>query len=186
MPSRFLASGFIDAGSADVAHPFDGVLIAVVELGLEYFEIADFEARRREGDFEIHGNGRPRPLLLLVGQQLDLGRDLGLLEAAHALDLPHDGVLRGLVLGLALHTDKLDAAGVGRGGDAYLHLLSDERWLEVGFDHHFDLHLGLADLAHQRNHPERQADVVRRSVAHQLIFPIGRNEADRVLRFKLA
>ncbi len=36
---------------------------------------------------EVHGDGRASPLLLVVGvEQLDLGRELTLLHAAHALD----------------------------------------------------------------------------------------------------
>ena len=127
--------------------PFDDVVVGVVELGLEHLEIPDLEAAGGERDLrnqmesmikcgeptetgafrphlEVHGDWGPGPLLLAVRlQQLYLSRDLRLLHSGHALDLPDDGVLRGLVLGLALHTDQLDAGSVQRRRDANLNLL---------------------------------------------------------------
>ena len=50
--------------------------------------------------------------------------------------LPDDGVLGGLVLGLPLHADELDAGRVERGRDADLNLLRQQRRFEVGFDDH--------------------------------------------------
>ena len=45
--------------------------------------------------------------------------------------LPHDGVVGGLVLGLALHADELHARGVQRRRDLHLNLLRQEGVLEL-------------------------------------------------------
>lgn len=96
---RTLAAGFVDARAADVAHPFDHVVVTVVELGLEDLQVADLETRGGEGDLlrgagatvavgseggqgenvvsvsrtrshlEVHGDGRTGPFLLVVGRQ---------------------------------------------------------------------------------------------------------------------
>ena len=50
--------------------------------------------------------------LSLYLKQFNLGGDLRLLHATHSLDLPDDRVLRGLVLGLALHADQLKQINV--------------------------------------------------------------------------
>ena len=111
------------------------------------------------------GEGLPGPLLLRLSlEQLNLGGDLRLLHAPHPLDLPHDGVLTGLVLGLALHTDQLDPAGVEGGGDPDLQLLGQQAGLEVGLDDDLDLELGPAHLPDQWDHPEWQRDVLGRPV----------------------
>lgn len=82
-------------------------MVAVVQLRFEYLQVAHLEARRREWHLKVHGNGGPSPFLLIVGgQELNLCADLGFLHACHALDLPYNGVLAGLVLGLPLHADQ--------------------------------------------------------------------------------
>lgn len=40
-----LAAGFVDAGAADVPHPFDDVVVTVVELGLKHLQVAHLETR---------------------------------------------------------------------------------------------------------------------------------------------
>ena len=41
-----LAACFVDAGAADVPHPFDHIVVTVVELGLKHLQIAHLETRR--------------------------------------------------------------------------------------------------------------------------------------------
>lgn len=43
-----LAAGFVNATSANVAHPFDDIVVAVVQLRLKYLQVAHLEARRRK------------------------------------------------------------------------------------------------------------------------------------------
>lgn len=82
--------------------------------------------------------------------------------------LPHDGILRSLVLGLALEADELHARGVEGGGDLHLDLLAQQRRLEVAFQHHLHLHLGAAHLTHQRYHAERQGDILGGAVSARI------------------
>jgi len=164
-------------------------MVRVVHFRLKYLEVTDFEATWSKRYLKVHGDGWPRPLLALVRrvEQLDLGAELPLLHAAHALHLPHNGVLASLVLGLAFHADDLHARGVERGRDTDLNFLRQQRGLEVGLDHDLDLHLLLApNLAHQRDHAERQADVLGGAVPHELKLAIRWDEADAVLCLKLA
>lgn len=46
--TRQLAAGFINATSANVSHPFDDIVVTVVQLRFEYLQVAHLEARRRE------------------------------------------------------------------------------------------------------------------------------------------
>ena len=89
-----LTSRLVQATLADVPYPFDRFRIGVVELVLEHLEVSHFEARRRKGHLEAHRDRRTIPLLLVVGQQFDLRTQLRLLHTAHALHLPHDGIVR--------------------------------------------------------------------------------------------
>lgn len=43
-----LAAGLVDARAADVAHPFDDVVVTVVELGLKHLQVTHLEAGRSE------------------------------------------------------------------------------------------------------------------------------------------
>ena len=110
-------------------------MVGVVELGLEHLQVAHLEAGGRKRHLKVHRDRRPGtrhyvflfpfdvfkpgPLFLsLCFQELDFGRYLRFLHAPHPLDLPHDGVLARLVLGLALHADQLDTTCVEWGGDS--------------------------------------------------------------------
>jgi len=57
MVARFLASGFVEAGSANVSHPFDNIVIGVVQFRFEDFQIADFEAAGSEWDLKRNSGG---------------------------------------------------------------------------------------------------------------------------------
>lgn len=46
--TRHLAACFIDATSANVAHPFDDVVVAVVQLRFKHLQVAHLEAGGRE------------------------------------------------------------------------------------------------------------------------------------------
>ena len=50
---RSSAARLVQPALADVAHPLDDVVVAVVEFGLEHLEVAHLEARRREGNLWI-------------------------------------------------------------------------------------------------------------------------------------
>ena len=119
----YLQENFRVLGSLDCLHhlpdPFDDIVVRVVQLRLEYFQVSHFETRWGEGNLKVHGYWRPCPLLFGVGcQKLNLGRYLRFLHSPHPLDLPHDGVLARLVLGLALHADQLDTTCVEWCGDS--------------------------------------------------------------------
>lgn len=43
-----LAAGFINAAAANVSHPFDDIMVTVVQLRLEYLQVAHLEAGGRE------------------------------------------------------------------------------------------------------------------------------------------
>lgn len=45
-----LAAGLVDARAADVAHPFDDVVVTVVELGLKHLQVTHLEAGGSEGN----------------------------------------------------------------------------------------------------------------------------------------
>lgn len=47
-----LAASLVEATPADVAHPFDDVMVAVVQLGLEHFEVAHLEPRGSKGNLQ--------------------------------------------------------------------------------------------------------------------------------------
>ena len=51
--TEFLASGFIQAASTDVSNPLYDVMIRIVQLGLEHFEVPYFQARGSEGDLNF-------------------------------------------------------------------------------------------------------------------------------------
>lgn len=75
--TRQLAAGLINATAANVAHPFDDIMVAVVQLRLKHLQVAHLEARGRKWHLKVHGNGRSSPLLLVVGgQKLNLCADL--------------------------------------------------------------------------------------------------------------
>ena len=46
--TRQLAAGLINATAANVAHPFDDIVVAVVQLRFKHLQVAHLEARRRE------------------------------------------------------------------------------------------------------------------------------------------
>lgn len=52
LPGRVstLAAGFVDAGAADVPHPFDDIVVTVVQLGLKHLQVANLQARWRKRD----------------------------------------------------------------------------------------------------------------------------------------
>lgn len=45
-----LAAGLVDARAADVAHPFDHVVVTVVELGLKHLQVTHLEAGGSKGN----------------------------------------------------------------------------------------------------------------------------------------
>lgn len=53
--AQLLAARLVDARAADVAHPFDDVVVTVVELGLKHLQVAHLEAGGGEGD--LSGGG---------------------------------------------------------------------------------------------------------------------------------
>lgn len=50
---RVLASSFIKSTSTDVSNPLDYIMVAVVEFGLENFQISNFKTRRCERNLQI-------------------------------------------------------------------------------------------------------------------------------------
>lgn len=75
--TRQLAAGLINATAANVAHPFDDIVVAVVQLRFKHLQVAHLEARRREWHLKVHRNGGSSPFLLVIGgQKLNLGADL--------------------------------------------------------------------------------------------------------------
>ena len=46
--TRQLAAGLINAAAANVAHPFDDIVVAVVQLRFKHLQVAHLEARRCE------------------------------------------------------------------------------------------------------------------------------------------
>lgn len=52
-----LAARFIDAGAADVSHPFDDIVVTVVELGLEHLQVAHLQTRRSKRNLRRRGKG---------------------------------------------------------------------------------------------------------------------------------
>lgn len=61
-----LAAGLVDAAAADVTHPFDHIVIAVVQLRLEDLQVAHFQPWWSEGYLKVHGDGRASPLLFVI------------------------------------------------------------------------------------------------------------------------
>lgn len=162
-------------------------MVTVVEFRLEYLQVPNLQPRGSERNLKVHGNGWTGPLLLIIsGQQLDLSTDLRLLHSCHAFDLPHDGILTGLVFRFSFHTDHLHSTSVQRCGNTHLYFLCQERGFEVRFDDNFDLQLCAPNLSDQRNDPEGQDYVFSGAIPHELIIPVRRNETDAALRVELA
>lgn len=46
--TRQLAAGLINAAAANVAHPFDDIMVTVVQLRFKHLQVAHLEARGRE------------------------------------------------------------------------------------------------------------------------------------------
>lgn len=67
--TRQLAACLINATSANVAHPFDDIMVAVVQLRFKHLQVAHLEARGCEWHLKVHGNGGSSPLLLVIGGQ---------------------------------------------------------------------------------------------------------------------
>lgn len=47
-----LAAGFIDSRAADVPHPFDDIMVTVVELGLKHLQVAHLQAGWRKRNLQ--------------------------------------------------------------------------------------------------------------------------------------
>ena len=52
--TRQLAAGLINAAAANVAHPFDDIVVAVVQLRFKHLQVEHLEARRREWHLKVH------------------------------------------------------------------------------------------------------------------------------------
>lgn len=46
------AAGFVDAGAADVSHPFYDIVVTVIKLGLKHLQVAHLQTRRRKGNLQ--------------------------------------------------------------------------------------------------------------------------------------
>lgn len=52
---ELLAASFVDAGAADVPHPFDDVVVTVVELGLKHLQVAHLQTGGSERNLRGRG-----------------------------------------------------------------------------------------------------------------------------------
>lgn len=120
------------------------------------------------------------------GCQGGLGGENVFALAGEAGDFPDDVVLLGLVLCLALGGALGDFGGIERGGDADDDVGGEELAAVVGLDGDAVLDFGLADLVDDGVHLERQVDVLRGTVPHQLEFAVRRHERDDAVRVEPA
>lgn len=56
--ARSLTSSLVDAASANVAHPFDNIMITVVQLGLKHLQVTHLQPRG--GKWNLTGRGGQR------------------------------------------------------------------------------------------------------------------------------
>ena len=141
--------------------PFNDVMIGVVQLRLEYFQVSNFESRWSKGNFKVHWDWRPGPLLLSVCcKKLYLCRDLRFLHSSHSLDLPYNSILACLVLGFSFHTDELYPTGVQWSWNSHFNLLGQQWGFEVRLDNNLDLQLGSSNLSDQRNDAEWERNIL--------------------------
>lgn len=144
--------------------------------------------------FKVHRDRRSRPFLLGVRlQKFNFRRKLRLFHSAHALDssqsgrrkttvnkatrlewvaslLPNDGILGCFILCLAFHAEQLNPGSVEGRGNAYFNLLRQQGRLEVRFHNHLHFHLRSAYFAYERDHSERQRNVLGRSIPNSILI----------------
>lgn len=66
-----LAAGLINATAANVAHPFDDIMVAVVQLRFKHLQVAHLEARGREWHL---GKGKLVRNVAFLSQPLSSGK----------------------------------------------------------------------------------------------------------------
>ena len=98
--------------------------------------------------------------------------------------LPDDQVIRRHVLGLADLDLAVDLGRVERRRNAQNDVVGVELGREVGLELYRVFDLALADLLDDRLDLERQVDVRRRAISHQLKLSVRRDEADRPIGVK--
>ena len=134
----------------------------------------------RHGKDDIDGGLGPD---LLRGhlQHLHLRGERDLLASGELSQRPVDGLVLGVVGGGAEGGLGHHVGGVWRDGELDIHVLRGDLLAEVGDHLHVDLQRGPADLLVHRQDAERQVDVLRHAVLHQLELSVGRNERDRTV-----
>lgn len=60
------ASGLVDPTSPDVPDPFYHIVVAVVQLWLEHFQITHLQSRRSKWNLKVHRNGWSSPFLFII------------------------------------------------------------------------------------------------------------------------
>ena len=162
---------------------------------------------RERGHGEDHVDGRLRPHLVVRHlQHLHLRyaspaprtptREGRLLTSRQLAQRPVDGLVRRVVLRRAEAHLRDHVGGVGRHGDLQLHVLRGHLLAEVRDHLDVDLQRRLAlrltprprahDLLVHGQDAERQVDVLRHTVLHQLELAVWGNERDRAVLVELA
>mmetsp|Transcript_27336 Transcript_27336/g.68629 ORF Transcript_27336/g.68629 Transcript_27336/m.68629 type:complete len:607 (-) Transcript_27336:60-1880(-) len=162
----------------DVAHPLDRL---VLQLGLNHLQKAHVEPRRGEHRHrEVHGYWGARPRLLLRDgcDELHLGAEGLLGLPGEFSDSPHNGVLCGRVLRLAIRCVDFARGCVARRGDLHHHALPNHLAAEVGFDGDLHLHARAPNLAHHGKDAEGDVDVLCDAILHELKLAVGWHKRD--------
>mmetsp|Transcript_22180 Transcript_22180/g.73188 ORF Transcript_22180/g.73188 Transcript_22180/m.73188 type:complete len:470 (+) Transcript_22180:196-1605(+) len=172
------------AGLCDISHPFDCLVVRL----LEDLQEADVQARGGEhGDLEIHGDRRSTPHLFAHRlHHLDFARHEVLGVPREAPKLPDDAPVLWLVFALARSGADVRDGGVLRARDLDDHVCSEELEGEHRLDLDVDLEPRPAQLLDDGQHAEGQIDVLGDAVRHELELAVGRHKRDGAVHVKLA
>jgi len=174
---------FVTSSSRHVPNPFYARVVALLE-NLEVPHQQPGAREHQQAEAQVEWGSTPC-FLIRHARQLGLGAEDKLALPGEAANLPHNVVLRRLVLGFALGAALCDPGGVERCRDADNNVGGEELGTKVGADTDAILDLGLADLVDDRVYLEGQVDVLGGAVPHQLELAIRRNEADDAIAVKL-
>ena len=142
----------------------------------------------KHGDLELHMNGRAGPRLGPDSRhELHLGVDPALGLSGETLHAPHNGLLFRLIPGTAKQDLVLGLGGVAGYRDLDDHLRGKQLVGKVGNDLEVDADTGVPVLfLYCGNDSEREIDVVRDTVPHQLELAVGRDERDGPVGIELS
>mmetsp|Transcript_37470 Transcript_37470/g.93141 ORF Transcript_37470/g.93141 Transcript_37470/m.93141 type:complete len:211 (+) Transcript_37470:108-740(+) len=183
---NFVVAGFcVLPAVAQISNP----LGANVARFFPHFEKADAQPGRREhGDLEVQRDWWlvPRFAVRQGGDQLHLRRQGEFVQSLEPLDLPHERLLRGDVLGLPPRDLDRRLGRVFGNWDAHDDAHGELLVAEAGSNPNVDFHAGSTQLLDDGHHLEWEANTLCDAVLHELELAVGGRERNGLLPVKLA